>query len=261
MTTSAAGLGAAAIEALRAATLAAHHAAGLCRSAQFFNAARTARTGEALLRSATALAGVQASSGAPCAQRPCPRQPRHPRGPRTTHGDNGEAEDSVIEPCASSRARKTKRGKKRKKEKDCPPDGVPFCASGMIDDSWADQVGDGVPPHVLADAAPFPASTPASSGGPGRVLAQRVSRERTPPPRSQKQIAVGDFVKIKGLERRTELNGTCGSVIECAADGRFAVQLVSSERIRAKESNLTLMPGCEASILPTASTGSPPSSS
>ena len=261
MTTSAAGLGAAALEALRAATLAAHHAAGLCRSAKLFSAARTARTGEALLRSATALAGASTSSGAPNAQRQRPRQPRQPRSPGCA--DNEEARDGVIEPRPSSRARKTRRGKKKKKDKDCAmvpaqgkalpcggsafapdiaaPDGEPFYASGSLDDSWADHVGGGVLPHVLADAAPFPGASPAPSGGARRVLAQRVSRERTPPPRGRKQIAVGDFVEINGLEKRTDLNGVCGSVIEVdAVDGRFAVQLVTSERIRVKETNLTL---------------------
>ena len=115
---------------------------------------------------------------------------------------------------------------------------------------------------MLADAAPFPASAPASSGGPRRVLAQRVSRERTPPPQRHRQLAIGDFVEINGLEKRTELNGCCGTIIECAADDhRFGVKLVSSECIRAKENNLTLKPGCETSSLPSASTRSNPSSS
>ena len=95
MTTSAARLGAAAVEALRAATLAAHHAAGLCRSAKFFNAARTARTGEAMLRSATVLAGLHASDVAPNVQRP------------SATG----AEVGVSEPRTASTAKKTKRGK------------------------------------------------------------------------------------------------------------------------------------------------------
>jgi hypothetical protein len=136
MTTSAAGLGAAAIEALRAATLAAHHAAGLCRSAKFFNAARTARTGEALLRSATVLAGVQAPAFAPKAQRP------------SATG----AEAGVSEPRTASNGKKTKRGKKKKKDKDMgAPMGLVLTsapaadfvyASGLLDDSWADHVGD-----------------------------------------------------------------------------------------------------------------------
>ena len=257
MTTSAACLGAAAVEALRAATLAAHHAAGLCRSAKFFNAARTARTGEALLRSATVLAGVPASDVAPKVQRP------------SATG----AEDGVTEPRTASTAKKTKRGKKKKKDKDmdaplglpltsAPAPAGPFYVGGLLDDSWADQGGGGVSPHVLADAAPFPAAMPAASGGPRRVLAQRVSRERTPPPRGHRQFAIGAFVKIKGLEKRTELNGTCGSIIERAGDdNRFGVKLVSSECIRAKESNLTLVPGCETSISSSASTGAPPTSS
>ena len=250
MTPTAAGLGAAAIEALRAATLAAHHAAGLCRSAKFFDAARTARTGEALLRSATVLAGVQAPAAAPKAQRP----------------SAAGAEAGVSEPCTASSGRKTKRGKKKKKDKDMDaPIGLvltsapvmdPFSASDLLDDSWADHVGDGVPPIVLADAAPLPAAAPPSSGGPRRVLAQRVSRERTPPPRAERDFDIGDFVKIRGLERHTELNGTCGSVIERAGDDqRFAVRLVSSECIRAKGSNLTLAPGCETSSLSSATKG------
>lgn len=253
MTTSAARLGAAAVEALRAATLAAHHAAGLCRSAKFFNAARTARTGEAMLRSATVLAGVHASDVAPKVQRP------------SATG----AEVGVSEPRTASTAKKTKRGKKKTKDKDmdapmgprltsAPAPAGPFYVGDLLDDSWADQRGDGVSPHVLADAAPFPAAMPAAPGGPRRVLAQRVSRERTPPPRGHRQFAIGAFVKIKGLERRTELNGTCGSIIEGAGDdNRFGVKLVSSECIRAKESNLTLVtaPGCETSSLSSASTG------
>ena len=100
------------------------------------------------------------------------------------------------------------------------PDGEPFYACGLLDDSWADHAAGGVLPHVIADTAPFPAASPAFSGGSRRVLAQRVSRERTPPPRGQKQIAVGEFVKINGLEKRTDLNGVCGSVIEAdAVDG------------------------------------------
>ena len=95
-------------------------------------------------------------------------------------------------------------------------------------------------------------------GGPRRVLAQRVSRERTPPPRGHRQFAIGAFVKINGLERRTELNGTCGTIIEGAGDdNRFGVKLVSSECIRAKDCNLTLVtaPGCDTSSLSSASTG------
>jgi len=270
MTTSAAGLGAAAIEALRAATLAAHHAAGLCRSAHLFNAARTARTGEALLRSATVLAGVQAPAGAPKAQRPSPQVPRQPRS-----GDANGAQGGVTEPHVASSAKKTKRGKKKKQKDqgmgtDAPmglaltaaPAADPVYASGLLDDSWADHVGDGVSPVVLADAAPFPAAAPPSSGGPRRVLAQRVCRERAPPPRGHRHFAIGDFVKISGLEKRTELNGICGSIIEGAGDdSRFGVRLVSSECIRAKESNLTLVPGCETSSSSSASTGAPPTSS
>ena len=267
MTTTAACLGAAAIEALRAATLAAHHAAGLCRSAHLFNAARTARTGEALLWSATVLAGVQAPAGAPKAQRPSPQVPRQPRA-----GDATGAEGGVTEPRTASSAKKTKRGKKKKKkdmDMDAPlglaltaaPIADPVYASGLLDDSWADHVGVGVSPLVLADAAPYPAAAPPSSGGPRRVLAQRVSRERTPPPRGCRHFTIGDFVKINGLEKRTELNGSCGSIIERAGDdNRFGVKLVSSECIRAKESNLTLVPGCGTSSLSSASPGAPPTS-
>ena len=69
-------------------------------------------------------------------------------------------------------------------------------------------------------------------------------------------------MQINGLEKRTELNGSCGSIIECATgDGRFAVKLVSDECIRAKESNLTLMTSGEASDLPKASPRSHQSSS
>ena len=145
MTTTAACLGAAAIEALRAATLAAHHAAGLCRSAHLFNAARTARTGEALLRSATVLAGVQAPAGAPKAQRPSPQAPRQPRA-----GDATGAEGGATEPRTASSAKKTKRGKKKKKDMDmdaplglaltAAPIADPVYASGLLDDSWADHV-------------------------------------------------------------------------------------------------------------------------
>ena len=69
-------------------------------------------------------------------------------------------------------------------------------------------------------------------------------------------------MKIKGLEKRTELNGVCGSIIDYAADAsRFAVRLVSSECIRAKESNLTLMSGSEVSNLSLAYAGAPSTSS
>ena len=186
-----------------------------------------------------------------------------------------EAELGVIEPCTVSSAKKTKRGKKKKKDKDLDsamglaltaaasaPAADPVYASGMLDDSWADQVGCGVPPHALAVDAPFPASAPATSGGQRRVLAQRISRERTPPPQRQRQFAIGDFVRVSGLEKRIELNGACGSIIEGAADdNRYGVKLVSSECIRAKKDNLTLIAGCETSSLPSASTGSLPSSS
>jgi len=75
MTPPVARVSAVALEALRAATLAAHHAAGLCRSAKLFNAARSARTGEAMLRSGIALAMAGASSGPPVAHHSGPRQP------------------------------------------------------------------------------------------------------------------------------------------------------------------------------------------
>ena len=186
-----------------------------------------------------------------------------------------EAEGGDTELCTASKVKKTKRGKKKKKDKDLDsamglgpahrasvPEAGPVYATGMFDDSWADRVGDGISPCALADAAPFPAAMPASSGGSRRVLAQRVSRERTPPPQRQRQFVVGDFVEINGLEKRTELYGSCGSVIEGAADdGRFAVRLVSAECIRAKESNLTLVAGSETKSLPTASTRSHPPSS
>ena len=180
------------------------------------------------------------------------------------------AEVGVSEPRTASTAKKTKRGKKKTKDKDldvplgprltsAPAPAGPFYVGDLLDDSWADQRGDGVSPHVLADAAPFPAAMPAAPGGPRRVLAQRVSRERTPPPRGHRQFAVGAFVMINGLERRSELNGTCGTIIKLVSSEciQFVVKLVSSECIRAKESNLTLVtaPGCETSSLSSASTG------
>jgi len=139
---------------------------------------------------------------------------------------------------------------------------APSYVNGMLDDSWADNVGGGVLPQVLADAPPFPALALASPGASRRVLVQRVSRERTPPPRRSLHLGIGDFVKIKGLEKRAELNGVCGSVIEPVADDcRVAVKLVTSECIRVKESNLTVQRSCVISCSPLAWPGATPSSS
>ena len=69
-----------------------------------------------------------------------------------------------------------------------------------------------------------------------------LSRERTPPPRGHAHLSVGDFVRIHGLMKRTDLNGVCGTIIDFVADvNRYAVKLVNTECVRINESNLELL--------------------
>ena len=224
-----------ALEALRAATLAAHHAAGLCRFAKLSCAARAARSGEAMLRSATALARAPASSAPPAAARPTP---------------SVDVEGGVTEPRTSTKARR-KRGKKKKKVVDVAMAPASLAAAALapnvlgqvsaveFDDSWADS-DVGVVRLSRWQNAPAPVVAPPVSGGAGRELKLRTSRERTPPPKSRMGFAIGDFVEVIRLEKRSELNGTCGTIIELGGNvDRVAIMLVSSGCIRVKKENIT----------------------
>ena len=103
---------------------------------------------------------------------------------------------------------------------------APTVAADGTDDSWADSARGGGPP-ALAKTSTAPAR---------RELKLRPSRERTPPPRSRTRFAIGDFVEVFVLAKRTELNGACGSIIETG--GRIAIKLVSSKSVRVKPENI-----------------------
>ena len=213
-------LEAAALEALRAAALAAHHAAGLCRSAKLFSAARTARTGEALLRSSVALARA-----------PAPVQPAAPARP-------AQPEQGKTEPRPSAEVARRRHRKRKTMSVDQVPDAQQQRPLAELDDSWADSVVRGPKPSVETSAATATSSHPGSGSG-RRELKQRISRERTPPPTSRVHFAIGERVIVQGLEKRIELNGLHGKIIDLGSDGRLGVQLASSECIRVKEPNLS----------------------
>ena len=118
---------------------------------------------------------------------------------------------------------------------------APVVSAAVFDDSWADSLRGGVPPVPPDGGGPLVALARLPPDGSGRVLKPRASRERTPPPKSRTAFAIGDFVVIRGLALRAELNGNCGTIIGFgASDDRIAIKLVSSECIRVKEANIQL---------------------
>ena len=228
------------VESCRAASLAAHSAAGLCTSLRkdagpsaltMSEAARMLRSAEALARAACAAlttmqssvkagktaakpeAAVDVSMGAEGGARAYDASPSRPRRRRRNRKTktNGATNEAVASPGNGTAAAAV----------------VATGAEELLDDTWADTVCVG------------------KDGKAGRRLLPKSSRERTPPPRARKvdALSVGDKVLLHGLVQRFELNGKAGELIDAPGrDGRRAVRLDGSGvHVWVNSSNLSIV--------------------
>ena len=217
-------------EASRAAALASHSAASMAAAAGFREVARLLRSSEALARAATAaLLALRQPDAAPPA-----------------HGGDAAA-------------KRKKRRPKKKKDADVVMDGTGSGPEALQLANDVDVAGVVASSSTLSPSA---ADFVPASGKATRVLAARISRERSPhgaratPPAAAPstsshkgatsayldtdKFVEGQAVVLADLVSRSDLVGKCGVVKSFdSASGRYAVSLdASGEQIRVLGTNL-----------------------
>ena len=254
-----------ALEALRAAALAVHNAAGLCRAAQLPLAARTSRVAEGMVRSAISL--VQAAAG---------KAPAASVAQAAASGAQATAEKKKKEKNIAKGKDKGKdlvsqdmdtdapRGRARLRGRPQPANAASLVLPSSseapcdceIDDAWADGLsGRGLGAASRAAAArppPSPAGPPGADTKPlgatqaPRRGAARASHSRSPrreashgsdaagsSPAAEAHLVKGAIASIKRLDARPDLGGALVELVDYdSAAGRWRCKLQSGESLR-----------------------------
>ena len=238
--TSASGavVGRAALEALRAAGIACHNAAGLCRDAGLPQALKATRVAEGMMRSAVALALVAASAG----KKAGPAEGRSKEDIPTD--DKGEGVDNV-DGAMDTQGPACRARRRRRRKKTAAVVAVVADASEDIDDAWADKVK--VAPKLeLAAGLPGGGAVGASAARP-RLFGSRSPQRRHAAGSCSASGAVpfqaGQLAIVSGLSSRPDLNDV-GVMLNSfdAASGRWVVLTAVNEQLRILPEKLREVP-------------------
>ena len=265
-----------ALEALRAAALAVHNAAGLCRAAQLPSAARTSRVAEGMVRSAISLVQAAVGKAVPCAQASA-ASAAHAAASTTNAAERKKKENSLAK-CKvkgtdkvsqdmdvdAARARPRRRGRRQRANAATlvRPDASDAPAVRETDDEWADGLSGRKPVAAVSAAAASALVSPARPPGAdaisdGEPRARSCGEARASHSRSPRRegphghVAAGPsgaaaahhikgaIAGITHLDARPELDGKLVDLTDYdQAAGRWRCKLQSGEMLRIQPAKL-----------------------